>query len=352
MSRHTHAAALGAALVAAAVVPSAASAALPITMHARPLKIKPGSPTTVSGVLRLPSAPPGEPLELQAAYGSHAHFRDIAHTLSGKGGRFRFPPVRSSRDTRYRVIDVEAGGRAGPVIEVTVELDVYPTPERVQAAERYLAARIGETGFAVVDDRGNLAGRDEDRRFSSASMVKSMMLVAYLQMLARHHMALDSASQSLLYPMIHSSDNAAASAVLAIVGQGALEAVARQAGMRDYLRSSGWWAFTQVSAADMAEFFYRQDELIPHRFDGYARWLESTIEPSQSWGVPAVARPEFNVYFKGGWLPQEGVFNQAARLERRGISFALAVLSNGAPSMEYGEQTIAGVAERLLGRAS
>ncbi len=57
------------------------------------------------------------------------------------------------------------------------------------------------------------------------------------------------------------------------------------------------------------------------------------------------------MYFKGGWLPEvEGLVNQAARLERPGISFSLAVLSTHDPSMEYGERTIAGVTERLLGR--
>jgi hypothetical protein len=139
--------------------------------------------------------------------------------------------------------------------------------------------------------------------------------------------------------------------VLAAIGQRRLDDVARQAGMRDYERAHGWWAFTQLSAADLARFFYMEDALIPHRFDSYARWLESTIEPSQSWGVPAVARSEFAVYFKGGWLPEEGVVDQAARLERPGITFAIALLSSDDPSMAYGEQTIAGMTLRLLGQA-
>ena len=55
---------------------------------------------------------------------------------------------------------------------------------------------------------------------------------------------------------------------------------------------------------------------------------------------------------------------QAARLQRPGITFALAVLTQDNPktatqrvvtqdeeAMQYGEQTIAGVTERLLGRA-
>jgi hypothetical protein len=171
-------------------------------------------------------------------------------------------------------------------------------------------------------------------------------------MLAGGHRSLDRASQGLLYPMIHSSDNGAASAVLSIVGEAALDRVARDARMADYRPGGGTWGFTEVSAADLARFFYRQDSLIPRRFRGYARWLLSTIEASESWGIPAVARPEFRVYFKGGWLPEvEGLVNQVARLERPRITFALAVLTTHDPSMAYGEGSIEGVTARLLGRA-
>jgi hypothetical protein len=227
----------------------------------------------------------------------------------------------------------------------------YPSSRDVIAAARYLSQRAGRDAFAVVDDRGRLAGVDIHRRVHSASVVKSMLLVAYLKMLAQERRQLDAASQSLLYPMIHTSDNAAAAAVLSIVGQGGLNRVARDARMRDYEPASGWWAFTEVSAADLARFFFHLDSLIPRRFLGYARWLLSTIEPGQSWGVPTVARPSFRVLFKGGWLPRsEGLVDQAARLERPHIVLALAVLTTGNPSMAYGEETIEGLTARLLGR--
>jgi hypothetical protein len=231
---------------------------------------------------------------------------------------------------------------------------LYPSRRRVGAAARFLAGRAGTKAFAVIDTHGRLEGVDVDRRFHSASVVKSMLLVAYLRMLAARHRSLDAAARGLLYPMIHSSDNDAASAVLAAVGERALNRVAHDAHMRDYEPGGQEWGFTEVSAGDLARFFYVQDSLIPPRFDGYARSLLSGIEASESWGVPAVARPEFNVFFKGGWLPEvEGLVNQASRLERSHptIRFALAVLTRDDPSMEYGERTIEGVTARLLGRA-
>jgi hypothetical protein len=294
----------------------------------------------------------GELVELQREQAPARRFLNIAHTLTRADGSFRFPAVRVDRDARFRVADEGVGGRTGPVVAVALELPAYPSTARVLAAERYLSSRACTCAFAVVDSHGVLTGSDVRRRFHSASIVKAMLLVAYLRMLEEHHRALDRASTALLYPMIHSSDNAAASAVLAIVGQAALDRVADDAHMSDFEPASGWWAFTEVSAADLARFFSVIDSLIPARYDRYARTLLSGIEPSQSWGIPSVARPEFAVFFKGGWLPQsEGLVGQAARLEHAGISFSLAVLTEGDPSMQYGEQTIAGVTERLLGRA-
>jgi hypothetical protein len=225
----------------------------------------------------------------------------------------------------------------------------YPSARAVAAATRFLDSRAGATAFAVVDSQGQESGARLHEHFRTASVVKAMMLVAYLQMRSAQHRALNAVDRSLLYPMIHRSDNNAASAVLRIVGVGALARVASEAGMSDYAPGVGWWAFTQTSAADQARFFSLLAQLIPGQFYGYARGLLMGIEPSQSWGIPAVARPRWQVFFKGGWLPMERVFNQAARLERPGVTFTIAVLSSGEPSMGYGEQTIEGVAAALLG---
>ena len=92
----------------------------------------------------------------------------------------------------------------------------YPSSSRLRRAERFIAERAGRKAFAVVDNRGRLAGYRVHERFHSASVVKSMLLVAYLRKLARDRQRLDAASRGLMYPMIHSSDNDAASDVLAI----------------------------------------------------------------------------------------------------------------------------------------
>jgi hypothetical protein len=226
----------------------------------------------------------------------------------------------------------------------------YPPASAITSAEQFVAARTGRASVAVMDSQGRLAGANLDERFPAASVVKSMLLVGYLRRLdasGRHHV--DAGSNSFLYPMIHVSDNNAATRCWSIVGDDGLYSVARAAGLRDFSVGGGWLT-ARISAGDMARFFFEMDSLIPREFVGYARGLLSGIDPSQAWGIPAVARPlGYQVFFKGGWLPNDGVINQVARLEGHGRTFTIAVLTSGPPGMSYGIATIEGVTRRLLG---
>jgi hypothetical protein len=227
----------------------------------------------------------------------------------------------------------------------------FPGPVAISRASGVLRSRGGKTAFAVVDSEGRMSGVHEHWTFVSASVVKAMLLVAYLRRLdarGQHHV--DSFSDSFLYPMIHVSDNSAATQTWSIVGDSGLYAVARAAGMTDF-SIVGIWANAQISAADQAKFFFEMDSLIPREFVGYARFLLSTIAGYESWGIPAVARPRgYSVFFKGGWrgtgLGQ--LVHQVGRLERHGQRFSIAVMTDGDPSMGYGIDTIQAVTGALL----
>ncbi len=227
----------------------------------------------------------------------------------------------------------------------------YPGAGAVARARRYLSSRAGRTAFAVVDSEGRESGLHEHWTFVSASVVKAMLLVAYLRRLHdRGQHSVDSYSNSFLYPMIHVSDNAAATQTWSIVGDSGLYAVAHAAGMQDF-SIVGIWANAQISAYDQAKFFFEMDSLIPHEFVGYARNLLSTIAGYESWGIPAIARPRgYQAFFKGGWrgtgLGQ--LVHQVARLEGHKRTFSIAVMTDGDPSMGYGIDTIQGVTAALL----
>lgn len=227
---------------------------------------------------------------------------------------------------------------------------VYPDQGSIDSAKHFLAKRAGRTSFAVVDTDGNVEGVRAYRTFASASVVKGMLLVAYLRHLHAQHRGLSGSDKGILYPMIHVSDNSAASAAFArIGGSKGLRSLARTAHMKDF-SASGWWGLSRISAADQARFFLDMDSLIPDQFRGYARGLLSHISSGQSWGIPAAARPRhWRVFFKGGWLPASlHLVNQVARLESPATQIGVAVLTEGNPSMSYGEKTIQGVTSRLL----
>ena len=74
-----------------------------------------------------------------------------------------------------------------------IPLPAYPSAEATATAGRYLDARAGRTSFAVVDSAGHVSGVRLHEHFETASVVKVMMLVAYLQMLSAGHRRLGAA---------------------------------------------------------------------------------------------------------------------------------------------------------------
>jgi hypothetical protein len=225
----------------------------------------------------------------------------------------------------------------------------FPYPNRIASARRYISHRSGIVSFAVVDSEGRISGSAIHRTYVSASVVKAMLLTAYLRKLAAEHRGLDSGSRSILYPMIHVSDNSAATAVWQRVGNRRLYNLAHLANMTDFSICC-IWASAHFSAADQAKFMFKIDDLLPRQFRSYARGLLAGIAGFQSWGIPHVARPAWHVLFKGGWrgTGRGQLVHQVARLERRHAVFSLAVLTDGDPSMGYGISTIQGVTAKLL----
>jgi len=225
----------------------------------------------------------------------------------------------------------------------------FPSERRVKEARRYAKSRAGIVAFAVMG-AGRPRGLLERRTYVSASVVKAMLLVARLQDRARAGAPLNRRDRFLLGRMIRVSDNEDATAIYRAVGDRGLLRVARGAGMKRFSILRPTWASAQVTAADQVRLFSRLEAVLPPRFHRYARKLLASIVPEQSWGIPRAARPRFKVFFKGGWRPTERgqLVHQAALVEDAKRRAAIAVLTDGNPSMAYGEETIEGVARRLL----
>jgi hypothetical protein len=224
----------------------------------------------------------------------------------------------------------------------------YPWAKRVAAAKRFADGRAGRISFAVVDESGTVHGSHPDRVHNSASVVKVMFMVALLRAPDVRHDALTPTERHLLGPMIKRSDNEAATAVFNRVGEAALYRLADDAGM-NHFTTQPIWGLTTITAGGQARFMDRLQRLIPKRHRGYAMRLLTKIVASQRWGIPPVAPGGWTLQFKGGWsgAPSWRV-NQVMQLRRPPRRFSLAILTREQPSFGYGQQSIEGVAKRLL----
>lgn len=220
----------------------------------------------------------------------------------------------------------------------------------VRAAIAYAGTRAGTASFAVRTARGSWGWR-ATRTVPSASVLKAMLLVAYLDDPRVRDRPLRAADHRLIDPMIERSDNEAATRVLGFVGARGVYGVAQRAGMRRFSLDTGIWGLSRIDAADQARFFLHVDAHVVARHRAAAMHLLASVIPSQRWGIGRLRLPGWQLYFKGGWGAGTGeVEHQVALLRHGPVRVALAVLITASPSHAYAKQTLQGIFARLLER--
>jgi Beta-lactamase enzyme family len=222
----------------------------------------------------------------------------------------------------------------------------FPGQKAVTKALDWAAGRTGKVGVAVVDSHGDLSGLHAHATFEGASLVKAMLLVAYL----RARPAADPSLDAVATTMIEESDNTSAYTIYGVVGATGLKKVASLSGMEDFEPGAGWLD-ARVSAADQARFFFHLDRYVPAARRAFARGLLAGVTAMQRWGIPAAAGPAgWTTFFKGGWLGMDNrLMLEAAWLEKRRERWALAVMTDDNPDRAYGWDTQKGVAGLLFG---
>jgi hypothetical protein len=217
----------------------------------------------------------------------------------------------------------------------------------VEAARQYADGRLGEVSFAVRTER-HLYGVDARRTAPSASVLKAMLLVAYLREPSVRDRPLREPDRDLLGPMIRRSDNVSATRMRDIVGNDGLLRLARRVGMRAFAPAA-IWGLSRIDAADQTLLFLHIDRFVPRRHRAYALRLLGSIVPSQRWGIAQVRPPGWALYFKGGWGSGSGAVDHQVALLRRGQRrVSVAILTTGSTSHAYGKETLRGVASALL----
>lgn len=265
-----------------------------------------------------------------------------------RGGVFRryVDPGRH----RFRVRAVEPGGLVDPTPAVRIWKVERWEPD-LRGAGRYAAARKGRVSFSI-DIGWRSWGRGAGLRARMASTVKTMLMVAYLNMADVRDRKLTGYEKGLISPMITVSDNDAANSVASMVGPARMRGLARRAGLEDFEYSTTWGR-SITTAADQARFMRALPGLIPERHRAWAMGQMTRIEGYQRWGIPKVRPRGWKLFFKGGWGISDGRFggtvnHQIALLRRGGFRVGVAILTQGNPWTSYGEKTLREVARRLL----
>ena len=222
-----------------------------------------------------------------------------------------------------------------------------PWAPDVKAARDYARGRGGSVSFSLRTPHRAYHYRG-DRVASSASVVKAMLMVSYLNRRSVRSRALRRGDYTLLSPMIRRSANGAASRVRDIVGNGALAHLARRAHMRRFTTARSW-GDSRITTADQTRLFLRIDRFVARRHRATALALLGSITRSQRWGIAKAQPPGWDLFFKGVWGDGDGeVDHQIALLTRGGQRVSVGIMTTANPSKAYGDRTLRGVARRLL----
>ena len=222
-------------------------------------------------------------------------------------------------------------------------------PDR-QAAVEYAKGRTGIIGFAVRTEHGFWAW-NQKRQMPSASVIKAMILVAYLSRGDVRDRSLHTSSNgydAALRPMITRSDDNATDKVFKRVGFDGLRRLADRVGMQRF-ETTDHWGRSKIDASDQSRFFLHIDGFMPERHRSYAMKLLNSIVPEQRWGIWEVKPPGWTLYSKAGWGRGTGwVDHQVSLLTRGNMRVAVAILTHWDGSHAYGKENLRGIAKRLL----
>lgn len=176
--------------------------------------------------------------------------------------------------------------------------------------------------------------------FDTASVVKVDILAA---LLAQQDGELTASQQSLASAMIRSSDNAAATALLAEVGGAdALDAFNVSIGLTDTDVSSVW-GLTQTTAADQVRLLdaaLGEDGVLSDEGRSTLSGLMSTVIDTQRFGASSADDDPATAAVKVGYLQRSATglwdVTSVGVVEHDGTTYYVAVLSDGNATFETG----------------
>ena len=252
----------------------------------------------------------------------------------------------------------EGGGSlASPGTRVNAGICTAPPAYRKLAAQLSadiqgaLLGRADDHAVAVYDTvTGVSCYADSDTHFSSASIVKAIILAALLRWHQQTGTPLSSWENDEATLMITQSDNDAATDLWDEVGMSRLQHFLDLAKMdQTRLGEDGYWGLTQVTAHDemlLLKLLTRPNSVLTAASRAYQLGLMARVISSQRWGTPAGAPGGVAVHVKNGWLPDGSGWhvNSIGAFTGKGRNYLIAVLTDDNASEQEGIDTIEAVA--------
>ena len=210
---------------------------------------------------------------------------------------------------------------------------------------------------AVYDDRtGCWYHLRRGQRVTTASVVKLEIMAAALLRAQDHGRDLTNWEFSKVTPMMHSSDDPAASALWVNLGGGpAMSTYGERLGLHATVETSPTWGLTSTTAEDQAAFVHRllHGDLLTPSNRGRAWWQMLNIREDQRWGVRAGVPSDWSVGHKNGFFNSAccgwRVNSVGYVADPDGGGYSIAILSDGWRSLAQGVPMVEAVAGAVSG---
>lgn len=252
----------------------------------------------------------------------------------------------------------EAAGVASAAASVTVTEGICTAPAAYKALAARLSTNIqqalhgqpGDQAVTVYDQvTGVSCAVNATRHFSSASIVKTIILAALLRWHQETGEPLSSTEQYEATLMITQSDDDAATYLWDEVGMDRLQDFLDAAKMNETeLGQDGYWGLTQVTAHDemlLLKLLDAPNSVLDNASRGYELGLMAQVISSQRWGTPYGAPADVTVHVKNGWLPDPlWHINSLGIFTGSGKNYMMAVLTDDNPTEQDGIDTVQDVA--------
>jgi beta-lactamase class A len=245
---------------------------------------------------------------------------------------------------------------AGPSPEELAKAARAKKVKALDAALKKLDGTSPEFSVAVLDKKtGQLYAYRGTEKYDTASIVKAQILACMLLKDQDAGRDPTSGEMALAKPMIRLSDNNATTSLFQrIGGRSAVTKCNTRLGLKQTVVNSSW-GLTRTTADDQVKLLSEYvDSKGPLDADSRrtAYTLMSTVDESQDWGIPSIAKAGEQTTVKNGWDTRSAdgglwAINTIGRVtsDDGGVDVSVAVLSHNNSSMDSGVSLVQKVAK-------